>query len=291
MPWGEADSFGSDRFLLEGALSGGLIRRVAAELARIETPASEGYRYDVRGEGARLMPALLTAQQVADEFGLPSVRTLRTMRARGLPAVPLGKAYLFDRADVERFIENAKVTTCPAQARGPYLNFVADRGRWYIQWSEAGRTRQLSTGTADRGAANLALAEFIQDRERSKRPAGPSDPSQFPIAEALSLYGSEHAPHAADPQRIGYAIKALVPYWGERLVGDITRETCRGYGRHRGKQPGTIRRELATLRAAINYAKDEGRITYAPTVHLPKKPEGKDRFLRRSEAAALLNAA
>lgn len=75
------------------------------------------------------------------------------------------------------------------------------------------------------------------------------------------------------------------------MVGDITRETCRGYGRHRAKAPGTIRRELATLRAAINYAKDEGRITYAPTVHLPKKPEGKDRFLRRSEAAALLNAA
>ena len=179
----------------------------------------------------------------------------------------------------------------PRPGRGPYLNFVADRGRWYIQWSEAGRTRQLSTGTADRGAANLALADFIQERERSKRPAGPSDPSQFPIAEALSLYGAEHAPHAADPQRIGYAIKALVPYWGERLVGDITRETCRGYGRHRGKQPGTIRRELATLRAAINYAKDEGRITYAPSVHLRKKPEGKDRFLRRSEAAALLNAA
>ena len=80
-------------------------------------------------------------------------------------------------------------------------------------------------------------------------------------------------------------------FWGERLVGDITRGTCRGYGRHRGKQPGAIRRKLATLRAAINYAKDEGRITYAPTVHLPKKPEGKDQFLRRSEAAALLNAA
>lgn len=48
---------------------------------------------------------------------------------------------------------------------------------------------------------------------------------------------------------------------------------------------------MATLRAAINYAKEEGRLTYAPTVHLPSKPEGKDRWLRRGEAAALLNAA
>ena len=65
------------------------------------------------------MPKLLTAQQVADEFGIPSARTVRTLRARGLAAVRFGKAYLFDRSDVERFIENAKVTTCPAPAADP----------------------------------------------------------------------------------------------------------------------------------------------------------------------------
>jgi integrase len=52
-----------------------------------------------------------------------------------------------------------------------------------------------------------------------------------------------------------------------------------------------VRRELAALRAALNYAKAEGRLTNVPTVHLPAKPEGKDRWLRRQEAAALLNAA
>jgi integrase len=179
----------------------------------------------------------------------------------------------------------------PRPNRGPYLAYVRDRGRWYIQWSEAGRTRQLSTGTGDSAAAQSALADFIRERERNARSIGPRDPSQFPIADALTLYGTEHAPHKADPARIGYSIAALVPFWGERVVGDVTRATCRAYDRSRGKAPGTIRRELATLSAAINYAKDEGRITYAPTVHLPPKPEGKDRWLLRSEAAALLNAA
>jgi len=179
----------------------------------------------------------------------------------------------------------------PRPNRGPYLAYVRDRGRWYIQWSDAGRTRQRSTGTSDSGAAQIALAEFIRERERASRPAGPRDPSQFAIADALTLYGTEHAPEAADPKRIGYAIAALIPFWAGRSIGDITRETCRAYARERKRADGTIRRELATLRAAINYAKDEGRITYAPTVHLPKKPEGKDRWLRRSEAAALLNAA
>jgi integrase len=107
----------------------------------------------------------------------------------------------------------------------------------------------------------------------------------------LALYGDEEAPNTSDPQRIGYAIKALLPYWGRRMAGDITKQTCRGYVGHRNKAPGTVRRELTTLRAALNYAKGEGKLLHVPTVHLPDKPEGKDRWLRRSEAAALLNAA
>ena len=169
--------------------------------------------------------------------------------------------------------------------------FLDKRQRWYIRHSQAGRTRELSTGTDDREAAHLGLAEFIRERAKSSRPTGPRDPAQFPIGDALTPYGTEHAPHAADPSRIGYAIAALVPFWGDRMLGDITRETCRAYRRHRAKSAGTIRRELATLRAAGNYAKEEGRLTYMPTVHLPAKPDGNDRFLRRSEAAALLNAA
>lgn len=178
----------------------------------------------------------------------------------------------------------------PRPARGPYLEWNPDRGRWYMLYRDGGRTRERSTGSADREEANRQLAEFILDRQR-RRSAGPCDPREFPIAEALALYGAEQAPAAADPHRIGYAIAALLPYWGERMAGDITKQTCRGYLRHRDKSIGTMRRELGTLRAAVNYAKGEGRITWAPTVHLPAKPEGKDRWLRREEAAKLLNAA
>ena len=57
---------------------------------------------------------LLTAEQVADTFGIPSARTVRTMRADGLPAVRLGKCYLFDASDVEAFIQSRKETKCRA---------------------------------------------------------------------------------------------------------------------------------------------------------------------------------
>jgi integrase len=175
--------------------------------------------------------------------------------------------------------------------RGPYLEWNAARKRWYIIFREGGRARERSTGTSSRDEANLKLAEFVLAQDRSKRPDGPSDPSSFPVADALELYALEEAPNTSDPQRIGYAIKALLPYWGHRMAGDITKQTCRGYVRYRAKAPGTVRRELTTLRAALNYAKGEGRLVHVPTVHLPEKPDGKDRWLRRSEAAALLNAA
>jgi integrase len=175
-------------------------------------------------------------------------------------------------------------------ARGPYLEWNKDRGRWYIVYRENGRARERSTGTVDREEANRLLAQFIIDHGVGGRPLGPCDPAQLPIATALAAYGDEQAPSTSDPQRIGYAIAALIPYWGESMVADITKQTCRGYVAYRRKAAGTTRRELGTLRAAINYAKDEGKITWAPSVHMPPKPNGKDRWLRREEAARLLNA-
>ena len=45
------------------------------------------------------------------------------------------------------------------------------------------------------------------------------------------------------------------------------------------------------LRAAINHAHREGRLTRVVAVHLPERPDPKDRWLTRPEAAALLRAA
>jgi integrase len=179
----------------------------------------------------------------------------------------------------------------PRRNLGPRLNFRAERGVYSIDWSEGGATRRRSTGTGDIGEAQRIFAEFLAERQRAARPSGPCHPSEFPIAEALTLYGAGHAPETAAPARIGYAIDALLTFWADNMVGDISKETCRAYLRHRARADGTVRRELGTLRAAIKYAHGEGRLTHVPAVHLPAKPEGRDRWLTRSEAAALLNAA
>ncbi|PXW72882.1 site-specific recombinase XerD [Blastomonas natatoria] len=98
-------------------------------------------------------------------------------------------------------------------------------------------------------------------------------------------------PGTADPARIGYAISALLPFWENRTVDQITKQTCQSYAKQRQRSPGTIRRELTTLRAAINFAFAEGRITRTAPIWMPERPRGRDRWLKKTEAAALLNAA
>ncbi len=111
------------------------------------------------------------------------------------------------------------------------------------------------------------------------------------VNDALGIYGEQHAPHVADPARIGYAIDALLPFWGELPLSAITKETCRRYGRVRDRAPGTIRKELGTLQAAINYCVGEGYLINPPNVTLPDKPAPKDTWLTRDEAAQMLRVA
>lgn len=179
----------------------------------------------------------------------------------------------------------------PRANTGPRLKWLDKRRAFYIVWYEGGNERLRSTGTTDRADAEEALAAFLRERRHVHRPDRPRDPDQVMIADTLDLYGQEHAPETADPARIGYAIDALLPFWGGKRVIDVTKQACRDYGRQRGKAAGTIRRELGTLRAALAYSVAERRLAYAPVVHLPDKPSGRDRWLTRNEAARLLEAA
>lgn len=179
----------------------------------------------------------------------------------------------------------------PRPNLGPRLEHVDGRPSLYISWYEGGRKRRRSTGTADRREAEARLAELLRERELACRPAGPAAPANYQIAAALDLYGTLHAPHTADPRRIAYALVPLIDFWGDQTVDAITKQTCRAYAAQRRRSDGTVRRELAVLRAALNFAREEGRLTSVPYVQLPQMPIGRDRWLTTNEAARLLNAA
>lgn len=157
-------------------------------------------------------------------------------------------------------------------------------GKFYIRDGE----RRISTGTSDRGQAEKGLARYIAEKGR---PTGPASPESMTVADALDLYGTERAPHVADPERIGYAIAALLPVLGSLPVASLTGAVCRRYGDARGVSPGTVRKELQVLQAAINHCVREGYLTAGRQLTLPAAPPPRDRWLTRDEAARLLRAA
>lgn len=108
---------------------------------------------------------LLTAEQVCEQFGVPSPRTVRTMRQQGLAAVRLGKSYLFDPQDVEAFIEAKK--ECHAQTPAPASNGS----------KSASATTSCGMNTA--GAAFGQLAR--QTASKLKQPSPISSGSVTPI--------------------------------------------------------------------------------------------------------------
>jgi len=176
----------------------------------------------------------------------------------------------------------------PRANTGPRLKWIERRQSFYVVWYERGAERLRTTGTADRRVAETILASFIGQTHRG--PTGPRDPGEILISDVLALYGRGHAPTAADPDRIGYAIDALLTFW-TGATSTITPSTCNRYTRERKRAPATVRRELTTLRAALNHAVREGYLTRAPNVTMPDKPAGKERWLTKPEAARLLNAA
>ena len=172
----------------------------------------------------------------------------------------------------------------PRPSAGARLQYRKDRRVWIIRDGE----HRVSTGTGERGEAEQALAVYIATKDR---PAGPSAPDRMTVARALDIYARERAPHVKDPARIADCIRAVVPILGALPLSAITGEVCRRYGKARDRAPGTVRKELGTLQAAINHCHAEGYITSAPRVRLPAKPAPRDRWLTRDEAAKLIRAA
>ena len=172
----------------------------------------------------------------------------------------------------------------PQHTKGARLYWRDDKGKWYIRDG----ARFLSTRTSERREADKALARYIAEREQ---PAGPRSADQLTVAEALSLYADEHGGSVRAPATVGYSIKALLPILGELPVGSINKAVCGRYARERGVKPGTVRRELGVLQAAVNHCHAQAYLLTPIKVTLPAAPAPRDRWLERREVAALLRAA
>ena len=125
-------------------------------------------------------------------------------------------------------------------------------------------------------------------------------PQRLTIGDVLMVYLTAREEKVTSLSEFEARIARLNEFWGHRAVADIRGDTCRAYVQERaakarkrgncGKFTSGPRRELEDLRAAVNlYAKEYG-LDVVPRVTLPEKPPERQRWLTRSEAAALLAA-
>ncbi|RUV90272.1 hypothetical protein EOA46_08555 [Mesorhizobium sp. M1A.F.Ca.IN.022.05.2.1] len=178
----------------------------------------------------------------------------------------------------------------PRRAKGARLYLDPKRREWVIR--DVGEVfERTGCSEPDRDGAEKRLGQYIA--EKFKPVTRESDLSRLSIAEVLTAYGREYVPHKKSAERSGYAIAALMTFWGPpKTLADVRGETCRAYARFRGVKAGTVRRELAVLSKAINHwHKEHGPLASVPEVTMPDVPPPRDRWLTRTEAAMHLAGA
>jgi integrase len=95
---------------------------------------------------------------------------------------------------------------------------------------------------------------------------------------------------SAFPERLRDAWKALKPVFGALRPDQVSRIVCRDYvaqRRRAGRAPGTIRKELSTLRAALRWADKNT----PAIVELPAGSAPKEHHLTRPEVTKLIDGA
>lgn len=170
----------------------------------------------------------------------------------------------------------------PRRASGPRLYLDSRRKQWVIRDGTA--FVRTGCGERDRTGAEKALETYLG---RKHKPT----PSPTPlIDDVLVAYGNDRGPHTREPRHVAGHIANLLPFWSGKRVADIREKTCREYAAQRPQV--AARRDLETLRAAVRYwHKEYGPLPAVPSFTFPDKPEARDRWLTRSEAARLLWAA
>jgi len=149
--------------------------------------------------------------------------------------------------------------------QGPKLKFIAKRGCFYILWTERGRSRERSTGTADSTEAQIKFAQFLQ-RYTQKR--GSREPAEILVTDVLTDYLERLEASGKDSERAAYAAIPLSEFFMGKSLAEAP-ALCEGFRIWRKASPSTVRRDLGILQSAIKSALDAQLITRPVTIARP----------------------
>ncbi len=160
---------------------------------------------------------------------------------------------------------------------------LRERSSWIIRDG----SKIVATGCAPQEIrkAEGKLKEYLTEKHSPVRKE--QDIETIPIADVLSLFIDDRREGQQNKKGFDERIGRLNAWWGARMLSTVSGKACREYVKSRGSDGGA-RRDLEDLRAAINHHAKEGLHRGSVRVWLPSKGLPRDRWLTRSEAAALI---
>lgn len=156
--------------------------------------------------------------------------------------------------------------------------------RWYVVWSEGGRSHRLATKTDDKVAARRFLAQFAVLED--------APPTRFHVSDLCDAYlkDREADPSVHYPKAIRNSLRHIKGYFGDLVPDMISPATVKLYTasrRRAGVMDATISKELRFLRQALKFGVRHKWIDHAPEIALPGEGQPRDRYLSREEFARL----
>lgn len=164
---------------------------------------------------------------------------------------------------------------------------LRSRAGWFVR--DGGTFTSACGGTGNRERAEKALAAHIAEKYEPARERG-RDSASVKISDVINVYLKDIAPTHAKPADTARRLTVVMDGLFGKTLSDINGKLCRDYADAHGGG-AAARRQLEDLRSAINHYHREGYATFAPAVVLPDKPEARQRWLTRDEAARILRAA
>jgi integrase len=153
---------------------------------------------------------------------------------------------------------------------------------------DGGKETSTGCGKSDLAGAERFFEAYLKTKHDPRAGRG-GDPNAVKVADAISVYWTEHAQKLSRPEAIRKRLDNLLEFFGLHIVADLNGTLQRQYVERRGFQ-SAARRELEDLAAAINWhLRDRvGGATQQFRPVLLDAAEARNRWLTRSEAAQLI---
>lgn len=166
-----------------------------------------------------------------------------------------------------------------------------DSPYWWIKYTDAsGKPTYESTGTTDLEEAKaLEAKRRLEVHQQKKWGCKP----EHCFEDLMVRYINATRDEMRSPERVGYAVTRLRGFFAGRIVEQLRRSDVSAYIEARKLDrvsPATINRELDVFSAAINYASRrwDWEISNPCSGMSLREPEGRVRWISRSEADALI---